>query len=1248
MAGLSWLTGLGLMLALISCTATKNVPAATVTATLLPSLKTFATNTATPIPTSAVEKFDSNSDDLVSEEKLCPASVPFDNKLISSGSILAQNNQSKTDNGYVLIDPRTGQVDRPANWEWTRNQGEYSTVGLQVPPDKSSILFTYTYPIPDKAGYDQQDWLVYGNNLELIARRTFEGFDRNVEWLDNKQVLYYDNNPDSGPPSQHYFVWDPATNQQVDHKLIVSYVDLSNREKAAPGIDFDPSLNYAVYEVPGEGNFQVSDLRNKKIIWSDVNNKLVGYVWSPNGQKLSLLMRDKDRVQLDILSPGNSLEHWVDIEQAPSKRDSSWIPHYESWSSNSRYLAFTIDDGELYLLDFQKKVLTHTCISSVDKITWSPDSRQILLKSSGQFSILDMTNMEIMPLSGNPWSAYSPLDWVAIANNPSSYSGNPTPTTIETTPTAQPTINTTPPVYQTRIAPKDRMKQVFVPAGSFQMGSEAGYKDANPEHTVELDDYWFDQTEVTNGMYNLCVKSGNCTPPVNPGSQTRENYYNDPEYLDYPVIYVNWYQADAYCRWVGRSLPTEAQWEKAARGTDGRTFPWGEHEQKQDELPDNYFYSSDDTNRVGLFPSEASPYGALDMVSYVSEWVADWYDPNFYANSPLHNPQRYLYSNSGANDLLEKVLRGGGPYMRMEYLRSFSRSSYLPVIGFPNFGFRCASNPPEIQAAMQASATAAAQQIFTNLVTPTPVFTSEPTSSNNSPNSNIIRKTASKDGMVLDFIPAGPFPMGSEKGSDDEKPVHNVTLDAYWIDQTLVTNAMYMRCVNEGVCNAPIDSISYTRGDYYRKSQYKNYPVIYVDWDRANIYCKWAGRHLPSEAEWEKAARGTDGRDFPWGNQPPNPNLLNYNFNMQDTTQVDRYLAGAGPYGTLDMAGNVLEWIADDNATHFLRGGAWNENWAIPSYSRIIENASWDYNTGFRCAVSDSQVAVSNSAAQTTQTAKPLSLSAGTKRTSDKDGMDLLFVPAGKFIMGLSETQKQKAIQICTQGGKTLAECEKWIEPEQPAHTVNLDDFWIDHTEVTNSMYKKCYDAGACKGPGPIDVPNTTYITDPYYADDPAIFITWYNADDYCKWAGRSLPTEAQWEKAARGTDGRTYPWGEGIDPSRANYEVTKSDDCNCDSLNIKKVGSYPKGASPYGALDMAGNVSEWVADYYDEFFYQKSPNHNPFKAEPGWNGDETGYRGGSWLNSPFFLRSSDRGGTDLDYSYKDTGFRCATTQTPP
>jgi len=168
-----------------------------------------------------------------------------------------------------------------------------------------------------------------------------------------------------------------------------------------------------------------------------------------------------------------------------------------------------------------------------------------------------------------------------------------------------------------------------------------------------------------------------------------------------------------------------------------------------------------------------------------------------------------------------------------------------------------------------------------------------------------------RDGMTMVYVPAGEFNMGSNQGNPDEMPVHSVSLGAFWIDQTEVTNAMILKCLIAGVCGMKNDSGSSTRTDYFRNSQYDDYPTVNLDWEEAEAYCRWVGARLPTEAEWEMAARGTDGRTYPWGEESPNENLLNFNMNVTDTMAVGSYPAGASPFGALDMAGNVWEYVAD-------------------------------------------------------------------------------------------------------------------------------------------------------------------------------------------------------------------------------------------------------------------------------------------------------------------------------------------------
>jgi formylglycine-generating enzyme required for sulfatase activity len=219
----------------------------------------------------------------------------------------------------------------------------------------------------------------------------------------------------------------------------------------------------------------------------------------------------------------------------------------------------------------------------------------------------------------------------------------------------------------------DPVEMVAVPAGEFQMGSEDGPSDERPAARVHLAAFWIDRTEVTNGRYAACVEAGACTPPVGPA-------FADATRADHPVSLVSWTQAAAYCRWVGKRLPTEAEWEKAARGADGRAYPWGSGFEA-DRV--NAGYTSG-TSAAGSHPGGASPYGVLDMAGNVWEWTASLYRPYPYdAGDGREDP-----AGRGA-----RVNRGGSWYYGAEYVRTTYRATADHMYRrIADLGFRCAAD----------------------------------------------------------------------------------------------------------------------------------------------------------------------------------------------------------------------------------------------------------------------------------------------------------------------------------------------------------------------------------------------------------------------------------------------------------------------------------------------------------------------------------------------------------------------------
>jgi len=239
---------------------------------------------------------------------------------------------------------------------------------------------------------------------------------------------------------------------------------------------------------------------------------------------------------------------------------------------------------------------------------------------------------------------------------------------------------------------------VLIPAGNFNMGSTSGQPSEQPVHAVYLDAYYIDKYEVTNGVYKVFMDSGGYNNSAywttdgwtwkTNNSITQPYYWNDSTFgynatngPSLPVVGVSWYEVYAYANWAGKRLPTEAEWEKAARGTDGRTYPWGEG---IDSSKLNYNYSIGLTTVVGSYETGKSPYGCYDMAGNVWEWCADWYDGSYYSSSPTNNPQGPA---SGAN----RVLRGGSWSGNVSFCRSAFRFWYSPVGWSLSYGFRCAS-----------------------------------------------------------------------------------------------------------------------------------------------------------------------------------------------------------------------------------------------------------------------------------------------------------------------------------------------------------------------------------------------------------------------------------------------------------------------------------------------------------------------------------------------------------------------------
>ncbi|MGB0389190.1 MAG: formylglycine-generating enzyme family protein [Ardenticatenaceae bacterium] len=295
------------------------------------------------------------------------------------------------------------------------------------------------------------------------------------------------------------------------------------------------------------------------------------------------------------------------------------------------------------------------------------------------------------------------------------------PTATEVPPTATPGLG----IGSTMVG-QDGMILLYVPKGEFLRGSKEADADANddgreyPQRSIYLDAFWIDQTEVTNEMFSRFVdETGHETHAekegtgwvydASPDFWTRtdganwQHPHGPDSNLDglekHPVVQISWNDAKAYCQWAGRRLPTEAEWEKAARGPHGRTYPWGNEDVADnllnlchkncpwsgriDSIDDGYEL----TAPVGTYPDGASPYGALDMAGNVWEWTADWYDPDYYKDAPERNPQ-------GPATGKHRAVRGGSWYFNeTHFVRAGYRGRDFPAFRFDLYGVRCARSP---------------------------------------------------------------------------------------------------------------------------------------------------------------------------------------------------------------------------------------------------------------------------------------------------------------------------------------------------------------------------------------------------------------------------------------------------------------------------------------------------------------------------------------------------------------------------
>jgi formylglycine-generating enzyme required for sulfatase activity len=474
-------------------------------------------------------------------------------------------------------------------------------------------------------------------------------------------------------------------------------------------------------------------------------------------------------------------------------------------------------------------------------------------------------------------------------------------------------------------------------------------------------------------------------------------------------------------------------------------------------------------------------------------------------------------------------------------------------------------------------------------------------------------------------ISGGSFLMGSSSSEDkDADPPHLVTVSSFQIDAYEVSVSEYDQCVSSGACSKPPANAD---SECNYGTTRTTHPMNCVSWQEALTYCTWQKKRLPSEAEWEFAARGSKGNEYPWGSTTPTCQHANWTAGTaapgcgSGTSPVGTHLLGATAAGVHDLGGNVEEWMLDYGAKYTGIPGA-DPAGPVSGTQRVVKGGSWDLSTdhmmhgahrefvspterlnwlGFRCVTGPMPLpnALMYKALPPPTPAAPPAPTA----PSDQDAM--IPIKGGDFTMGdASQTNAS------------------------PAHKVSLTAYSIDKYEVTAKRYASCVASGMCTAPT-MSEPECTYGKTGK-ENYPINCVTWDEAKSFCSWNKKRLPTEAEWELAARGPSGRTYPWGSDAPScSKASFK-------GCGTGGPGLIGQHGLGISYYGVHDMAGNVDEWVKDWFAT--YSAGATVDPTGPS---SGTKRTIRGGNWkedLGLQSYARwSSDRAATTI-------GFRCAKT----
>ena len=818
-------------------------------------------------------------------------------------------------------------------------------------------------------------------------------------------------------------------------------------------------------------------------------------------------------------------------------------------------------------------------------------------------------------------------------------------------------------------------KMVFVKGGTFTMGatSEQG-RDANshekPAHRVTLSDYYIGQTEVTQALWKAVMGR-------NPSNWKGSNL---------PVEKVSWNDCQQFItklnQITGRRfrLPTEAEWEYAARGgSKSRGYKYS----GSNNLSDVAWYEGNSGSKTHpVAQKNANELGIYDMSGNVYEWCQDWYDCGYYGKSPSTNP---CCNNASSS---YRVDRGGSWYNSWS-CRVSNRSYETPGSSDYDLGLRLAleadlvgsvessdekrSTPtPPIPVTVEPAQTTThspadtyqdsngtavtgprrvipdgeeMNDIYTMKVDDTTRQQQSRSLGSSSTSSQNITVTANGVTFSMVFVKGGTFTMGatSEQGSDaesNEKPAHRVTLSDYYIGQTEVTQVLWQAVMGTNPSN--------------RKGS--NLPVEQVSWNDCQQFItklnQITGRkfRLPTEAEWEYAARGgSKSRGYKYSGSNDIGSVAWYDGNSGSKTHPVGQKQ-ANELGIYDMSGNVWEWCQDwydsgyygqspstnpcNNTTEnsrVFRGGGWIDGSWIDGtgYCRVSFRGYEDPGSSFDILglrlVLSGQTTAPQAPTTTQQNPKPTPTqqqprSLGSSTTSSQ----IITITVNGITFTMVKVQGSTFTMGATSEQGSAAESN-----EKPVHRVTLSDYYIGQTEVTQALWQ------AVMGTNPSNWKGSNLPVEQVSWDDCQQFITKLN-----QLTGRRfrLPTEAEWEYAARGGN------------KSRGYKYSGSNDLGSVAWYDGNSGSktHPVGqkqVNELGIYDMSGNVWEWCQDWYDSGYYGKTPSSNPCNTSPSHPlFDDYGRvgRGGGWFSSARGCRVSNRASTSPGGADRSLGLRLA------